>query len=269
MDPKNSFPTYMKHAFQNWYNYGGMILFGGLTLIFQEPAWLFIGSGLELGYLFMLSTNPRFQRLVDAELEEAKSLKVEELARALFPHIDQDLRTRYGELDSMAARLRTESLPSGAYARDLLKENQRKLAVLLASYLKIAVAVTRYRHYLGGINPDSIKRDVTRLEKEIESAGDRIKEVKAKNLEILKKRLDKIDKAKVNSEYLAAQMEAIEDTMRLVVDQAVTLTDPKGMGTQIDNLLQTLQDTELIAAEMEPYAEFEAGYSEELDLPEK
>ncbi len=41
------------------------------------------------------------------------------------------------------------------------------------------------------------------------------------------------------------------------------------MGTQIDNLLQTLQDTDLIAAEMEPYAELEAGYNENLELPEK
>lgn len=269
MEPKNAFTTYIKCAFQNWYNYGGLLLFGGLTLILQEPGWLLLGSGLEIGYLFMLATNPRFQRLVDAELEEAKSLQVEVLARALFPHIDQDLRQRYNELDNMAARLRTESLPASSYGRDLLKENQRKLAVLLASYLKIAVAVTRYRHYLSGVNPEAISKDVARLEKEISNTGERIKEVKQKNLEILKKRLDKIDKAKSNSEYLAAQMEAIEDTMRLVVDQAVTLTDPKGMGTQIDNLLQTLQDTDLIAAEMEPYAELEAGFSEDLEIPEK
>jgi hypothetical protein len=269
VEPKNSFPTYLKHAFQNWYNYGGMILFGGLFLIFREPGWLFLGSGLEIAYLYMLSTNPRFQRVIDSELEELKSLKVEELARALFPHIDQDLRQRYGELDSLSARLRSDMLPAAGDSREMLKENQRKVAVLLASYLKIAVAVTRYRHYLTAINPEMINKDVTRLTKEMESADDRIKAVKQKNLDILKKRLEKIDKAKANSEYLAAQMEAIEDTMRLVVDQAVTLTDPKGMGTQIDNLLQTLQDTDLIAAEMEPYAELEAGYSENLELPEK
>lgn len=269
MEPKYPFPTYLKHAFQNWYNYGGMILFGGLALILREPGWLFMGAGLEIGYLFMLSTNPRFQRVVDSELEDQKSLKVEEFAKSLWPHIDQDLRQRYTDLDNLSGRLSTDILPTSSDNRDMLKDNQRKVAVLLASYLKIAVAVTRYRHYLTGVNPDTINKDVARLTKEIDGADDRIKAVKQKNLEILKKRLEKIDKAKANCEYLAAQMEAIEDTMRLVVDQAVTLTDPKGMGTQIDNLLQTLQDTDLIAAEMEPYAEMEAGMSDELELPEK
>ena len=217
----------------------------------------------------MLATNPRFQRLVDAEIDDQKQLRVGELAKLLWPHIDSDLRQRYNELDALAARLQADTPASSGYGKDMLKENQRKVAVLLASYLKIAVAVTRYRHYLSSVNVDKIKSDSQRLEQEIEKAEDKIKEVKQKNIEILKKRLEKIDKAGTNNEYLAAQMETIEDTMRLVVDQAVTLTDPKGMGMQIDNLLTSLQDTELIASEMEPFAELASGIDDVIDLPEK
>jgi hypothetical protein len=84
---------------------------------------------------------------------------------------------------------------------------------------------------------------------------------------VLKKRAEKVEKAKANSQYLAAQMETIADTLRLVVDQAITLSDPKGMGVQIDNLLSSLQDTEIVAAEMEGFEEFEQGMDPVVSLP--
>jgi len=76
--------------------------------------------------------------------------------------------------------------------------------------------------------------------------------------------MEKLIKAKANCEYLLAQMETIEDTMKLVIDQAITLSDPKGMGLQIDTLLLNLQETELVAAEMESFTELEQGLSDEI-----
>ena len=48
-------------------------------------------------------------------------------------------------------------------------------------------------------------------------------------------------------------------SVSLTIDQAITLTDPKGMGMQIDNLLANLQETELITSEMEAFEELQAG----------
>jgi len=270
MEAKYPLSTYVKYAFHNWYNYGGLILFGGLGLIFREPGWWLMGAGLELGYLYYLSTNVRFHRAIDAILEDRKHLEVTALRNALWPYIHDDLRQRYSELEALAARMRTEPPMPAGYDSDMFKENQRKVATLLGSYLKIAVAVTRYRNYQASVNADAVKGDITRLQGELATAGERVREIKQKNIEILQKRLEKIEKAQANCEYLVAQMKAIEDTMRLVVDQTVTLSDPKGTGMQIDNLLNTLQDADLIASEMENFEELEQGMIDDVvGLPQR
>jgi hypothetical protein len=185
----------------------------------------------------------------------------------LWPRIEEALRERYGELARLTARLESEAATELRKRDPYYIENKRKIAVLLANYLKIAVAVTRYKSYLAGVDQDAIVANIERLESEVAEADERVQKVKQKNIDVLRKRLDKLVKAKANSEYLIAQMETIEDTMQLVVDQAITLTDPKGMGTQIDNLLFNLQETELIAAEMETFTELEQAYDDVIELP--
>ena len=271
MTPKNPFFVYVKAAFQDWYNYSGLLLCGGMALIFHNPGPVMFGAGLELAYLYYMATNPRFIRNVDAKLEDAKLLRIDVLRDKLWPYIDRQLQEKYQELEQMTQRMRSEYEGPGGRGDAMQEDNYRKIIMLLASYLKIARAVTRYRSYLESVNPEQIKKDIERLKKQCEGiTEERILAVRKKNIDVLEKRLDKIEKAGANWSYLMAQMEAIEDTMRLVVDQAITLSDPKGTGIQIDNLLTTLNDTELVSSEMEYYDELEQGMAEDvIDLPER
>jgi hypothetical protein len=270
VSPKYPFWTYVKAAFHDWYNYSGLILAGGMALILGDPGPLLIGSGLELAYLYFMATNPRFVRLVDSRLEDAKHMRIELLRERLWEHIDPQLQARYRELEGMTQRLRHEYEMLGERADAMQQDNYRKIIMLLASYLKIARAVTRYRGYLESVQPETIRKDIARLEQQIEGMTDeRILGVRKKNIDVLQKRLEKVEKAGANWSYLIAQMEAIEDTMRLVVDQAITLSDPKGTGLQIDNLLTTLQETELVSSELEYYDELEQGMLDDvIDLPD-
>jgi hypothetical protein len=250
---------YLKRAFQNWYNYGAMGLMAGLALIFQNEAPLYLGIAGELVYLYMMISNPRFLRLVDSQIADENELNVEELRNKLWPYIEDQYRARYLQLEQKAKRLDAEDISALRKRDPYYQQNLHKIAVLLGSFLRIAMAVTRYRVYLRDINPVTIKGNIARLEEEAKTADARIQEVKGKNIEILAKRLEKLEKAKANCDYLQAQMDTIEDTMSLTIDQAITLTDPKGMGVQIDNLLANLQETELITSEMEAFDELEAG----------
>ncbi len=251
--------VYLKRAFQNWYNYGAMGLMVGLALIFQNEAPLYLGVAGELLYLYMMISNQRFLRLIDSQIADENELNVEAIRNKLWPYIEDQYRARYMQLEQKAKRLDAEDISALRKRDPYFQQNMRKIAVLLTNFLRIAMAVTRYRLYLRDINPETIKANITRLEEESKEADERIKDVKTKNIEILTKRLDKIEKAQANSDYLQAQMDAIEDTMSLTIDQAITLTDPKGMGVQIDNLLANLQETELITSEMEAFEELEAG----------
>lgn len=251
--------VYLKRAFQNWYNYGAMGLAVGLALILQNEAPLYLGIAGELVYLYMMISNPRYLRHVDSQIEDENQLNVEALRNKLWPYIEDQYRARYMQLEQKAHRLDDEDISALRKRDPYYQQNLRKIAVLLANFLRIAMAVTRYTLYLRDINPETIKGNIARLEKESENADPRIKDVKSKNIEVLSKRLEKIERAMTNRDYLQAQMDTIEDTMSLTIDQAITLTDPKGMGMQIDNLLANLQETELITSEMEAFEELQAG----------
>jgi hypothetical protein len=266
---RHSWWTYIKHAYRNYFNYGAMAAVVALALFFRNAGVLFLGAGLELLYLYMLSTNPRFHRHVDSLLEADRELRIDELRQRLWPLISAELQESYQQLANLANRLEAEDIQATSKRDPFYTENQRKVAVLLASYLKLAVAVTRYNNYLDSVDEDAINSNVKRLESELDKADEKVQKVKMKNIEVLRNRLDKVDKAKANSEYLFAQMETIEDTMSLVVDQAITLSDPKGMGLQIDNLLMNLKETELIASEMESFTELEEGLADDFHLPRR
>jgi hypothetical protein len=258
---------YVRRAFHNPYNYGCLVLLGGVGLIDGNIGWFAIGAALEGLYLYFMASNPRFQRVVDSELEDEVLVNVDRLKSSLWEYVDPSLRKRYSDIEQLAGRLRKDMQNFSQLKDPLIKENIRKVATLMASFLKLCVAITRYRNYLGSTDPKALEKDISRLEEEALGADERVAAVKAKNVDVLKKRLEKVTKARANVEYLAAQLETIEDTMRLVVDQAVTLTDPKGMSTQIDSLLYTLNDAELIAQEMESFEELEAGLADSVDAP--
>ncbi|MBN2082766.1 hypothetical protein JW859_11260 [bacterium] len=264
MSKRNPWSAYLKHAFQNWYNYIAMGLAVGLALILKQEGIIYIGTAAELLYLYMCVSNPRYQRYVDSLLNEEDELDIEPLRLQLWPLINSELKLRYGKLAALTQKLDQKDVSAVIKRDPFFRENQRKIAVLLANYLKITVAVTRYQTYLADVDPTEIEENIARLEKEIPEAAERIQAIKQKNIEILQKRMEKLVKAKANCEYLLAQMETIEDTMKLVIDQAITLSDPKGMGVQIDTLLMNLQETELVAAEMETFSELEEGLSDEI-----
>ena len=260
---RHPWQEYLKRAFCNWYNYSALALMAGMALIFQNEAPLYLAIAGELVYLYMMITNPRYIRHIDSQIAKENELNVGALRNRLWPYIDEEYRERYLRLEQMAHRLDDEDVSALRKRDPYYQQNLHKIAVLLGSFLRIAVAVTRYSKYLRGIDPEEIKGNIARLEEEQAQAADkRVQEVKAKNIDILVKRIEKLDKAKANSDYLQAQMDTIEDTMSLTIDQAITLTDPRGMGVQIDNLLANLQETELIAKEMEAYDELEAGFSD-------
>ncbi|MCB1216473.1 hypothetical protein KDL44_03730 [bacterium] len=263
---RNTFGTYLKSAFRNQYNYIAMALFGGLGII-VDPGWLLIGGGMELLYLWLMASNPRFMRHVDSLVEDEKALNYEALRERLWNQIDLEQRDNYRALEQQAVRISSDELPRSLQDDPFFQENRRKVATLLANYLRMAVAVTRYNRYLDSADPQKITDNIERLERELGEASERVVGIKKKNIEILQKRLDKLEKARSNLEYLTAQMETVEDTMHLVVDQITTQSDPKGSSMQIDNLLFNLQETELIAQEMESVLELEDGLDENYILP--
>ncbi|MCB1217878.1 hypothetical protein KDL44_10820 [bacterium] len=264
MKAKQSSLRYVKHAFCNWWNYSALLLPVALSLISDNPAWLLIGAGLEIGYLYMQAGNPRYRRMVDSLFDDAREHDATGVRESVWQYLSDEHRRVYAGLEHEAARLEDDDVGTAQRRDPYYQDNRRKVQRLLISYLQLARAVSRYAQYIDGADEQRIRRDIERLQDEIGKAEERVREVKLKNVDVLGRRLAKLQKAHANLDYLSAQLETIEDTLHLVVEQAITLSDPRGSSMQIDNLLGNLEETEMLAAEMDAYLELQDGLTDEV-----
>ena len=102
-----------------------------------------------------------------------------------------------------------------------------------------------------------------------EKGGDpTVVELARKNASVLQKRLDTIVEIENFLARARGQMTLIENSVRLLRDQALTMASPAQLGEQLDDLLhgvdaiaQSAKDTELLVAgiQMEPIAPISAG----------
>src|SRR5262245_60475633 len=74
----------------NWIALGAFGLLGVM-----EPGFWVLGAGLELGYLLLLSTNQRFQRIVDARPLSQANSEWNQRILALVARLDQNDRRIY------------------------------------------------------------------------------------------------------------------------------------------------------------------------------
>ena len=77
-------------------------------------------------------------------------------------------------------------------------------------------------------------------------AGDpaKVQEINRRRIEILAKRLERFEKIRENRQVIEAQCSAMEDVLRLIRDQSVTMKDPQQVSDQLGSLVRDVEQTE-------------------------
>jgi DNA repair exonuclease SbcCD ATPase subunit len=227
-------------------NWIGLGIFGILGTL--NPGFWVIGLGLELGYLAILATNPRFQKFVAATLQlktqQSWQAKVEAIVQALSKEDQQ----RYRNLE-MRCRSLLEQQPHLQTPSSGLQAQGEGLGKLLWVYLRLLStrqAITRI--IKGGVtSPDETKELEERIAALQTQLGGPITEDLKKSLsgqiEILQQRLEKRHEAKQKMEFLDAELMRIQEQVELVREQAVLSADPETLSQRIDQVTTTLSGT--------------------------
>jgi hypothetical protein len=71
-----------------------------------------------------------------------------------------------------------------------------------------------------------------------------VQEINRRRIEILAKRLDRFEKIGENHQVIEAQCSAMEDVLRLIRDQSVTMKDPQQVSDQLGSLVRDVEQTE-------------------------
>jgi hypothetical protein len=139
------------------------------------------------------------------------------------------------------------------------KDNLVKLDRLAISYLQMLVAQTEYEQYISLVDPGSIEADLEAAKAATaQTAGDAaLRDVGSKQITLLEGRLARVHKAQEQMQIVRGQLKNVETTMKLLLDTAMTVADPKRVGKDIDLVLQNIRDSEVLSAELATYDDLE------------
>lgn len=250
--------NYFKAAFLWQYNLIALVGAAAFSVVSQSALPMLLVSGMELMYLAAIPQNERFRRLVRSRAyAEQRRLKAQEL-NAIFRQLPQESQGKFDEVSQTCTEIKSNYRTLSPSSQMLAEPMEKRLDQILEGYVRMLNAEKLQRDYVSDTNPGDIDRELAKVKKEMANASPKVKEINARRIEILMKRLEKFQKIRENREVLEAQLAATEDVLKLIRDQSVTMRDPQQVTAQLDGLVHDVEQTEQTMKEMESIFELTA-----------
>ncbi len=257
--------NYFKAAFFTKINFAVLGILGilGYPLRFR-PYYLLFVLAVESGVIFTLSQNKRFRRAIRAlRLKNTSPLPDSTDYDRIRTMLDEEHSRTLKRFDEICSQIRQNAEIIDTPRSALLGVSLSKLDNLTATFTQMLLAEQKYRNYLSLVDRDRIVREMRRLDHEIENRNDKVAELKIKNRDILQQRLERIDTAREEIEYVEAELEVIMNTVQLLRDQTVSISDPQGISQQIDSVLENMKDADQLIREMDSFVIRNPGFDRE------
>jgi chemotaxis protein histidine kinase CheA len=270
---------YLKEAFMFRWN---LLVFGGAAAaaVFSGHADIAIPlvAAAEITYLAGLTTLPRFQSAIDARvhgeergttgpsrmapeqqasardrvLEVLKTLTEDRRSRFLR------LRARCVEMSRIANAVRGETRDSSGASSDL---RTPALDRLLWVFLRLLLSEQAIARFLQATDEAGIDKTLGELQgrrqKRADSVGeanqaeDRIVRSLDDGIATAQLRKENVAKARTNAEFVAAELDRLENKIQAVTEMAVSHTDPNEMSSRIDAISEGISQTEETIRELQ------------------
>lgn len=259
-----SFLDYVKAAFWQKINVpglgalplNGLACLGLFALGFGHPAFWLLGLGLESAYLTLLAGSARFQRVVQGRDLVKEAEQREQHRIRLLDSLSTSARKRYNKLMQQAYAV----VPAGdSSVGDLLRDN---LAGMLWTFLRLLASQEKVQGILDNANRSDAELELAELEKRIADApaDSALQRSLTASVEILRKRLANLDRAKESTLVLSAELERIERQITLLREEAAVGQSPEALTSHLDTVSRSLEDTsrwlndhaDLLGSESEP-----------------
>lgn len=272
MDGFDERPNFLKAAFLNVYN---LSLLGGAGLAaFATQDWL-VGVGalaLEALWLVVGPDLKPFQRAVkEGARQEREKLEQARVQGMLSELAGRDFQ-RAKALEELKLEIERDIANNPTFSAVLLRTELEKLGQLYQSFVRLAAACQKSETYLGTVSDKELTRQLEAQQAlERNHTDPALIELAKKNAQVLQKRVDAVRDIRTFLQRARGQMNLIENSVRLLRDQALTMTSPNQLTEQLDGLLnsvdavsQSVKDTDaILSGSFDPIAPIgdEAGTS--------
>ena len=209
-----------------------------------NPGFWFLGAAVEVAYLGVLSSSSRFQRLVQGErlLEQAQSHDAH-VERA-FQRLGHSAQMRYRTLVDKCRQILGLAEPQGG-SEVLQGLRTGNLNELLWLFMRLLTSRELIQSTRARANRDQLQEDIASLRertKAAEAGSPLVRSLQA-TLAIQEKRLENLDSAGLNLAVVDAELERIEQQVRLLREESAISGGPEMLSARLDAVSSTLTET--------------------------
>lgn len=224
----------------NWIGLGAFGLLGILN-----PGFWVLGAGLELGYLMLLATNPRFQRVIASRPVSDASKEWNQRIHTLLARLDAGDRRLYDALAERCRSIIDLQIHTATGELHGFEAQADSLGRLSWMYLRLLVARQTVRQVLSTSASDDLRRRIATLDRQQRSAeaSDELRRSLSGQIEILTQRLQQRVDGERKLAFIDAELERIAQQVELIREQAALSTDPELLSRRIDEITATLGAT--------------------------
>lgn len=242
---------YFRYAFHNVYNY---TLMGGVAAASAMTGnwWLAVaGAGAEVLWMMFGPDSKLLRRFVFDKVHDQRMREAEfKELQAQVASLPMDDQQRIGRLEQKRADILRLATDNQSLSGDLLGTELTKLTEIVKSFVDLCVTARKYREYLQTVDLNQLEGSIRKNESIIEETDDdERRELAQKNLSVLQKRKEKLGEIRQFIFKANAQMDLIENTIRLLADQIVTMRSVQEMGGQLNELMDGVEAVQSTARE--------------------
>ena len=259
-------PDYLREAFLFRWN---LLLFLGGTaaaaLTPLAPVLLPLVGAAELTYLAGLVSVPRFRAAIDAKMHAGADVAATAPTAtapslvAMLGGLPADARSRFErlharclEMRGIAAGVRGAASVQAGGAEEIRTPGLDRLLWLFLRLLLSRAALDRF---LTTMNEQEITARLEDARKNLATAqagGDeRVVRSLQDSVAMGELRLDNYGRAKKNAEFVAIELDRIEDKIQALAEMAVNRQDPDFLSSQVDSAAESMRQTEKAVSELQ------------------
>ena len=244
-------------------NQMGLLAFGVLGL--ANPGFWLLGAAVEVAYLGMLSSNARFQRVVQGDRLEKRQLSADTQVRRSLATLDPESYDRYRRLHNECTQIL--GLAPARNERELGSLTDMRaggLNQLLSLFQRLLMSRRIISTNLSTVDRASLEADVAQLAERLKEAG--ADTPLARSLQathdIQTKRLANLARAKDSLVVIEAELTRIEQQVRLIREETAVSGGPEVLSSRLDAVTATLDET---SKWMDQNAEILGSLTDELE----
>lgn len=239
--------NYTKEAFLHPANLCALLVctvlgFASGGLGFPVSLILTVICAVELLYLGVVPKMPRIRKLI--KLRKLSEKNAETNAKDLFKQLDESSKRQYLVLRRLV-KLTKNDFDNLPYAsQGMLQSIRDKLDKLLEDYLMLLDLHKKYKVYISSSLEKRLQQELTKEKEGIDAIdSDKLRQTKSRRIKILQKRLKKFERAREKYLITETHLETIEDAIRYIHEQSMTMSNPEEVGVQLDTLLSEMDET--------------------------